>query len=106
MSGGSYSYAYRQIESLAAEIRVDGACYCAPAHLRRAFSAHLLKVAEAARAIEWNDSCDGDHDEEEKILACVGPSADLETATDAARKAVVELSMAIRRAEEVTAPRS
>lgn len=101
MSGGSYDYAYRRIEDLASEIRAEGSSSCAPPHLRRAFAAHLLKVASAARAIEWNDSCDGDRDETAKILDCIGPGADLETATDAARKASAELNDAIRRAGEV-----
>lgn len=98
MSGGSYNYAYERIESLAREIRENSSCFGSPPHLRRAFKFHLLKVAEAARAIEWNDSADGDNQEDQKILACIGPTGDLDAAISDAKKVEKELVAAIERA--------
>ncbi len=40
--------------------------------LRRAFREHLKLVAAALKSIEWNDSGDGDDDEEKNICACLG----------------------------------
>ncbi len=40
--------------------------------LRVAFREHLKLVAAALQAIEWNDSGDGDDDEEKNICACLG----------------------------------
>jgi hypothetical protein len=77
MSGGSYNYAYRRIEDLADEIVDDGACDAASAELRRAFKAHLRDVAEACRAIEWNDSCDGYKEEEALIRKCLCEGAEI-----------------------------
>lgn len=76
MSGGSYDYAYCKIHDLASSIKLEGGCgegYCAPPELRRRFKKHLDDVAEAARAIEWNDSGDGDDEEAAKILRCLSP---------------------------------
>lgn len=58
---------------------------------RKAFRKHLVKVAAALRAIEWNDSGDGASDEEELIRACLSPAATLEAATEAAQKALDDL---------------
>lgn len=70
MSGGSYDYAYIKIENFADEIRLTSA-------YRRAFVRHLKFVARAAKSIEWNDSGDGDKDEEKNIQKCLGENADL-----------------------------
>jgi hypothetical protein len=80
VSGGSYEYIYSRIGDVAREIRDDGGCgegYCARPSLRRAFKTHLHKVAAAMRAIEWNDSGDGDDRETELINECLSPSAEL-----------------------------
>jgi hypothetical protein len=66
MSGGSYNYAFVKIEDIAVEIRPT-------TPLRKAFKAHLRKVAKACRDIEWVDSGDcGPGDEDEAIRACLG----------------------------------
>jgi|APGre2960657404_1045060.scaffolds.fasta_scaffold640655_1 hypothetical protein len=81
MSGGRYSYAFGHVTMFADA--VEEAAYLSgtldpwsnevhpdrstPA--RRAFVAHLRLVAEAMRAIEWEDSGDG-ADEEAAIRAC------------------------------------
>jgi len=74
MSGGSYNYAYFRIEELSDEIRLQGGCkdFCASAELRQQFKDHLCLVAKACRAIEWNDSFDGDREEVELIKKCLG----------------------------------
>ena len=79
MSGGSYNYAFHHIDELARSIRDEGGCgdYAASPVLRRAFKAHLVKVAAACQAIEWNDSGDGNRQETELIQACLAPSAEL-----------------------------
>jgi hypothetical protein len=100
MSGGSYDYFYSRLEQVA--FRINGKSSC-PDYvripLRHAFKSHLLKVAEALRAIEWNDSGDGDSEECAKIEACLGPGAEIEAATATARVAMAELGEAVERAE-------
>lgn len=79
MSGGSMHYFYRRVE--------EDATFIENTPERRAFREHLKKVAEALRAIEWNDSGDGASDEEVLIRACLSPTATLEAATESAWKA-------------------
>ena len=69
MSGGHYGYAYSNINSLANDIEPKTV-------LRQLFKNHLLLVAEAARAIEWNDSGDGSPDETKLIRQALGPEVD------------------------------
>ena len=60
---------------------------------RRAFLAHLLKVAEALHDIEWVDS--GDYsfgDEHAAILDCIGQSAVLAQTIKDAKIAAKELA--------------
>lgn len=72
MSGGSYNYAYQQIENLAATMQKT-------TPLRKAFAKHLLLVAKAAHDIEWVDSNDcGPGDEDEAIRAVIGQNSDKE----------------------------
>lgn len=72
MSGGSYDYRYHQIDELAEMISLSGAsCHGAGETLRKKFIEHLRLVARACRAIEWNDSGDGDSEEVELILRCL-----------------------------------
>lgn len=109
MSGGSYDYAFGRIDDLANAIRENAGCrnlpgekpdeYGSPPSLRRAFVAHLRKVARAAQAIEWNDSGDGDRDEQRLIRACVSPGDELKEATEHARAALTELSAVLARVE-------
>lgn len=88
MSGGSYNYTFYRIEELAAEILQQGE----RTSLRKAFCAHLVKVAAAAKAIEWNDSGDGDDREDDLIRSVISPTAELEAATKAAKEASEELN--------------
>jgi hypothetical protein len=62
MSGGSMDYLYAAVEDANFEPTTV---------LRRAFKKHLHKVAKALRAIEWNDSGDGDDNEDEYIDNCL-----------------------------------
>jgi hypothetical protein len=75
MSGGSMNYLYSKLEW--------GANFDTNTPERKAFMAHLVKVAKALHDIEWVDS--GDYvpgDENDAIRACIGdgaaPSAQLE----------------------------
>jgi hypothetical protein len=83
MSGGSMNYLYAKIEY--------DAVFKTDTPERKAFRTHLVKVAAALRAIEWNDSGDGASDEEELIRACLSPTATLEAVTEAAQKALDDL---------------
>jgi alcohol dehydrogenase class IV len=67
MSGGSYNYEYHRIENLAYEIGRN-----ANTPERKAFTTLLKHVAEAAKAIEWNDSGDGDDRELDMIRKALG----------------------------------
>lgn len=73
MSGGSYNYAYVQVQEFAAQLartRITNP-------LRLAFADHLRLVANAMRDIEWVDSYDNSPGyENESIRACL----DLESA--------------------------
>ena len=55
-------------------IKVDEAEFELNTPLRKKFKKHLEKVAEALRAIEWNDSGDGAGSEEDMIMACLYPT--------------------------------
>lgn len=71
MSGGSMNYLYRSVKD--ADFRTDTV-------LRRAFRAHLNTVANTLRAIEWNDSGDGDDREDDLIRECIGKAGEFEQA--------------------------
>lgn len=58
MSGGSMDYLYYKVEN---------ATFDQNTALRALFRDHLVLVAKAMRSIEWNDSGDGDYDEDENI---------------------------------------
>lgn len=75
MSGGEYDYIYQHIDELASRIRLQGECQAASPELRQAFKDHLYLVQKACRAIEWNDSGDGDEAEERLIKRCLGIKA-------------------------------
>lgn len=92
MSGGSMDYLYR---------RVQDATFRSSSVERRAFRAHLLRVAKALRAIEWNDSGDGADDESDAIRACLRASDCLEQAIRDAKDAEAALALEICRALEL-----
>jgi predicted RNase H-like nuclease (RuvC/YqgF family) len=68
MSGGSMEYLYSAVLNARFEENTAE---------RKAFRKHLNKVATALRAIEWNDSGDGDDNESELIRACMTRNAPL-----------------------------
>jgi hypothetical protein len=90
MSGGSYDYAYTKLGDFIDEFsrRRHGR------PLRQAFLEHLLIVQKAMKAIEWNDSGDGDPREREYIEACVGKQAEKV-------EALAQLNDAIKVAQDV-----
>ncbi len=63
MSGGSMDYLYAKVQD---------AQFLETTQLRVAFRLHLQRVAKAMRAIEWNDSGDGDYREDALIEAVLG----------------------------------
>ncbi len=86
MSGGSMYYPY-------------SATFKDSTTLRRAFRRHLNSVADALRAIEWNESGVAAHDEDDLIRACLAQGEALEQATKEARDAFDALGKEIVRAE-------
>lgn len=68
MSGGSYDYAYRDMDSFIRDLDRR-----ANTPLRKAFVKHLAKVANAMHDIEWVDSGDySEGDEDKSIAVCLG----------------------------------
>lgn len=101
MSGGSYDYAFRHVESMACDERQRRT------PLRRAFAAHLQLVAEAMRAVEWVDSGDnGLGDEDELIRKVLAPGAELAEAIRMAEDARAALEGVLARARSTTQPAS
>lgn len=93
MSGGSMNYLYSKLE--------HDATFDTSTPERRAFRAHLQKVAKALHDIEWVDSGDrGPGDENAAIRACLSDGAVLDAAIDRAREAHAELTGALRAALE------
>jgi len=66
MSGGSMDYLYFQVLEARFERTTE---------LRRLLGEHLILVAEALRAVEWNDSGDGDDSEDMRIRKVLGDDA-------------------------------
>jgi len=67
MSGGSMNYLY---------MKVQDAEFSEGTESRRMFRLHLNLVARTLRAIEWNDSGDGDDNEGGLIDACLSGGVD------------------------------
>lgn len=65
MSGGSWDYFYINVEDVAGRLMRSSKT------LRVGLGSHLMDVAKAMKAIEWNDSGDGDDDEEQLLRAVV-----------------------------------
>ena len=66
MSSGSMDYLYQKVQD---------AAFVEDTQLRRLFRKRLNQVAKALRAIEWNDSDDGESMEDAYIHKCL---ADIE----------------------------
>lgn len=81
--------------------RVQDATFRSSSVERRAFRAHLLLVAKALRAIEWNDSGDGDDSESAAIRACLNSADCLGQAIQDAKRAEDSLSLEICRGLEL-----
>lgn len=97
MSGGSYEYAYRHVREMAESLRGKEIN-----PLRKAFSEHLERVAEAMRVVEWVDSCDYVRgDEDAPIRAVIAPGADIAAAIEMAERAGKALADAIAAAKAV-----
>ena len=95
MSGGSMDYAFTKVEDAAGLMRPTTL-------LRRAFRVHLLNVARALKAIEWNDSGDGDDEEDQLIRACLPEAvSELRTAIGEAVAAQGLLEKSIIKALEI-----
>lgn len=71
MSGGQYDYVYMKVNDFLDSLQVDkDSNYDSEYHgkyinyeLRKKFKTHLELVSKAMKAVEWNDSGDGDEDE-------------------------------------------
>jgi len=83
--------------------RLEEATFKENTILRRAMRKHLLKVAAALHAIEWNDSGDGADNEEELIRGCLQPTDELRQAIEDAVKARENLEKSLIAAEELLA---
>lgn len=99
MSGGSHNYAFGYVQDMAGNL-AGSAC-----PKRRAFAAHLAKVAKAMHAIEWVDSSDwGEGREIGPIMDVIGPGDVLRESTERARTALAELQEALKAAEGERGP--
>ena len=67
MSGGAYDYAYSKVQSMAENLRFS----TEPIPCRRWFAKHLVLVAQAMYACEWEDSGDSGSEETKKAIAAV-----------------------------------
>lgn len=95
MSGGSYDYAYFKVQETASEMRRRHP----DSSLHLGFAAHLDKVAEAMRAVEWVDSFDSaPGDDVAAIRAVVSPADELVGITARAEVVRAGLDSAIKRA--------
>ena len=91
MSGGSLDYCYSRVQDAASTILARAE---SPTH--RAFAAHLLKVGEALRAMEWMLSCDtSPGSETAAIRAVLSEGAELDAATERALEALADLQSAL-----------
>ena len=92
MSGGSMNYLYSKLE-YEATFRTD-------TPERRAFKAHLAKVAKALHDIEWVDSGDsGPGSENDAIRACLQPDAVLFTLVEQAKDVMAALRVEVEKVE-------
>jgi hypothetical protein len=70
---------------------------------RKAFKAHLAKVAKALHDIEWVDSCDmGPGDENAAIRACLQPDAVLFTLIEQAKDVMAAIRAEVEKHERTT----
>lgn len=84
MSGGALDYAYMRVQDVIQQIPSDTL-------ERRTFKAHLMNVAAALKAIEWNMSGDGDDDENKLILNCVSRRLVFDTQIEEGKRVLLDL---------------
>jgi hypothetical protein len=90
MSGGSMDYLYSKVEDASFRTHTPE---------RKAFAAHLVKVANALHDIEWVDSNDyGEGDENKAIRACLPDGATLQAAIDTAHESMKALREQLEKA--------
>ena len=89
MSGGSMDYLC---------VKVEEASFTLDTPERKAFKAHLSKVAKALHAIEWNDSGDGDSSEHNAIMSCITKTEVLEQAIKEGERVRDEINKLLRKA--------
>lgn len=95
MSGGSMDYLYERVEEAADKFSLSSP-------KRKALRTHLLKLAKALRAVEWNDSGDGDDEEEALLDAVLSKAAILDAAVASAQEALRDLNAALALTREST----
>ena len=96
MSGGSMNYLYSKLEY--------DAIFSTHTPERKAFKAHLAKVAKALHDIEWVDSCDkAPGDENAAIRACLQPDAVLFTLVEQAKDVMAALRAEVEKHEQACA---
>lgn len=93
MSGGSMNYLYSRIE--------NDAVFPQNTAERKAFAAHLKKVAKALHDIEWVDSCDYSPGmESEAIRACLKEGDVIDALIDQAKRVISDLQDEVKMATE------
>lgn len=95
MSGGSMNHFSQDLEDAADRFKLS------TMH-RLAIHSHMLKLAKALKAIEWNDSGDGDDQEEELINECLAPKEVLTATISEAKRVLEELRKEVKRNESNT----
>lgn len=91
MSGGSMNYLYSRLEY--------DATFKTNTPARRAFRKHVMLVARCLKAIEWNDSGDGDDSEDALLLECLGHGRIVDAAIEEAKEVAKALQDTIEAAE-------
>jgi hypothetical protein len=107
MSGGYYDYAYSKVVEFAEQLEAKLSDCAAPEYfpeimLRLKFVGHLHNVAKAMKAIEWNDSGDGDDEEKLLIEKCLPyPNSIIQKATAGKRDFTKLIDKLVKFAVEV-----
>ena len=92
MSGGALDYVYSRLEDIVPLIPGD-------TPERRAFKKHLIVVARALKAIEWNMSGDGDDEEPALIRRLIGFKGIIASEVEEAKVVVIQLQDLLTRAK-------
>lgn len=88
MSGGSMDHLCYKVEEVTFSLGTPE---------RKAFRKHLHLISKALKAIEWNDSGDGDDSEDEAIRACISQGAVLDACVEDARRVLRKLQRELDR---------